>query len=406
MELLVSGFAIVLLAQAFYPVVQHLNTVRAHIGGDRLGEALGLSAQILILFAILVTVVSLSVSVTLRCLWIAAVGLRSISGDIDLQSLRLAPRFNEFLGRRLPPFDDYIVGLERICSSIFSLTFLTLFALVGTVLATLVYLMPLLLLSTHKEYLPVKVVMMILLLLPLPAFLIAVIDFLSGSRLKRVRWLSRVYYPVYRLLGWITLARLYRPLYYNLVDTRAGRLVVLGVVPYFVLIASLFVVDGTSFTPLTPRGGDFGFGSSRSYGDSDSEYFALPFLGQRVAEGDLVEVYLPLEFDAGALVIASCRAEGEAYRQVTERRSVDGPLAAQRLDGLTACLGRQYQLKVDQRALVHPEFAVTEYRQTEQSFLYTVLATDTLPPGRHYLSVYMAKTDTLGHISTIPFFVP
>ena len=153
MELLVSGFAIVLLVQGFMPVGRHLVTLRSAMGTSSVGHGLVMGAQVLILFAIILTVFSLGLNVMLRALWIAGIGVRSVSGGIDFAELKLSRRFHSFLAGRLPDFDDYLLGLEHVCSTLFSLAFLTVFALLGIVVSGLVIGLPVSLLGNGVVHL-------------------------------------------------------------------------------------------------------------------------------------------------------------------------------------------------------------------------------------------------------------
>ena len=68
--------------------------------------------------------INLVLHVLLRGIWISTLGLRYVSGEIDFDKLRLAPRFDRFLRRRIVSFDQYILRLENLCSVIFAFTFL------------------------------------------------------------------------------------------------------------------------------------------------------------------------------------------------------------------------------------------------------------------------------------------
>jgi hypothetical protein len=63
-------------------------------------------------------IVSLLFRVVMRGLWIAAVGLRSVSGEIDYTAFRFRPRYVQRLQNGIGSFDDYINRLERYCSVI------------------------------------------------------------------------------------------------------------------------------------------------------------------------------------------------------------------------------------------------------------------------------------------------
>ncbi|MEL7162051.1 MAG: hypothetical protein AAFN92_14945, partial [Bacteroidota bacterium] len=126
LELLISGFAVFLLVGA--------------------GESLrGLEHDLILLqqsseqFFLLDTLyyssimasdtllVCLVVHVALRGLWIAAIGLRSVSGDIEYDRFTYRPVYVERLRKGVGRFDDYIERLERLCSILFAFAFLLLF---------------------------------------------------------------------------------------------------------------------------------------------------------------------------------------------------------------------------------------------------------------------------------------
>jgi len=71
--------------------------------------------------------------------------------------------------------------------------------------------------------------------------LIYFIDFASLGYFKRKRFTAKGYYYIYRFMGWITLARFYRPLYHNLIDQRFGRRLA-RFLPVFI-IGSMFAVS-------------------------------------------------------------------------------------------------------------------------------------------------------------------
>ena len=67
--------------------------------------------------------------------------------------------------------------------------------------------------------------------------LIYLADFLTAGAFKRGG--DTFYFYFYRFMGWLTLARLYRPLYYAVISNRWGKRMVLAIVPYLLLIVLL-----------------------------------------------------------------------------------------------------------------------------------------------------------------------
>jgi hypothetical protein len=246
LELIISGLALFGLI-ALYDKFGDLGKV-SEITGDSFVGGVIMTGVAIIYFSATIVFVNLIFHLLLRGLWIGAIGLRSVSGDINFYQLRFARPFNQFLRRRIPSFDDYIIKLDRICSVIFSFSFMLALLLIGfiaywIVFSGLIYLGRLLDGADHGMFLQYAGIFFIVLYILLG--LVYLVDFLTLGYLKRKRWLSRFYYPIYRFFGFITLARLYRPLYYNFIDDRLGRKMVILALPYILL---LFIGLSLSFT--------------------------------------------------------------------------------------------------------------------------------------------------------------
>lgn len=83
---------------------------------------------------------NLIVHVLLRGLWIGAVGIRSVSGDIDFDGINIAQIFRKHLKRRIGSFDKYIISLENYSSILFGVTFLIVFIVLAVSLNFIVFL--------------------------------------------------------------------------------------------------------------------------------------------------------------------------------------------------------------------------------------------------------------------------
>lgn len=248
LELIVTGFALAGMIGG-EPVMREWadTSLVSDNDGGWVNGVLAASTSVL-MSAYYITLFNFFINVVSRCLWIAAIGVRSVNPRIRYQRIRLAPRFERYLQRRNGSFDRYIHRLDDFSSLIFAITFLmialviSLFAygfFVGVTVSGLKELVP----SGSGAGPLVGLAVAALLLMGVLYF----IDFLTLGYLKRFRWLSYVYYPFYRLYGWVTLARLYRPFYYNLVTNSRTRFVPLIVVVYLVVFA---VLSTLTFTPI------------------------------------------------------------------------------------------------------------------------------------------------------------
>jgi len=167
--------------------------------------------------------------------------LRSVSGGIEWDQFNMTPRFENYLKKQIPSFDKYIVRLDNYCSVFFAYTFLLVFSIISA-LTFILSLIIVQIVSRKIFGLPAfsgdnnfsgdDLIMLIYVI----SGLIYFIDFLTMGWLKRYKWFSKFYYPIYRLFSWVTLASFYRPIYYNLVDNKLGRRLAMMILPIGILI--------------------------------------------------------------------------------------------------------------------------------------------------------------------------
>lgn len=207
--------------------------------------------------------VNLLIHIIVRGLWIGAIGLRYVSGDIDYDELGYAERFDRFLKRRVGDFDDYIERLERLSSIIFSFTFLLMFFFMSIISILLVIgamsqVATQILGDLDETPFGFVVLVMLLILLCLTVF----IDFISFGSLKKIESpiFSRVYFWIYRFVGIISLSFLYRPLLYNFIDDRYTKRLVIIAIPYILFVSIVFPSFGFDAYNYVPP-----FGANQSY---------------------------------------------------------------------------------------------------------------------------------------------
>jgi hypothetical protein len=233
LELLISGFAIFGLFTAIPTITESL--IEAENNSQIYKFAISLVATI----SCYILIFNLLFHVLLRGLWIGALGLRYVSGDIDYDSLKYSKKFTNHLKKKVGSFDKYIGTLENYCSVIFAISFLLIFyvlAITFTILA--IVLIANLLIGnddlpgwlSHGVGIPLVVFIVF-------GMFFTLIDFLTLGFLKKKKWLSIIYFPVYRIFGFITLSFLYKPLVYNFLDNKFGKRLSFALVPFYILIA-------------------------------------------------------------------------------------------------------------------------------------------------------------------------
>ena len=65
------------------------------------------------------------------------------------------------------------------------------------------------------------------------------LDFLTQGFFKKKKWISKIYFPIYWVFGFITLSFLYKPLVYNFLDNKFGKRLSLFLVPVYIGILLL-----------------------------------------------------------------------------------------------------------------------------------------------------------------------
>lgn len=235
LELIISGFAIYGLIAGYDSIdLELLKAVQKEEGFTSFMLSTLLTSMLILIIILLTHVV-------IRGLWIGARGLRYVSGDIDYRNLNYSEKFTSFLKNKVGAFDHYISRLENICSTLFALAFLMIFYLISFfmvigVLAVSINYLEIIKSNSETFYEFIKGCFIFIYVF---SILLLLIDFLGAGILKKYKWTSIIYYPIYRIFSYITLSFLYRPLVYNFLDQKKARWIGILIVPVY-FIVSLF----------------------------------------------------------------------------------------------------------------------------------------------------------------------
>ena len=121
LELIISGFAIFGLFTALPRIELSL-----HIAKND-NQIYTFIIGVVALVACYILIFNLLIHVILRGLWIGALGLRYVSGDIDFEELNYQNKFTNYLKSKIVSFDRYVGRLENYCSVLFAISFLLIF---------------------------------------------------------------------------------------------------------------------------------------------------------------------------------------------------------------------------------------------------------------------------------------
>lgn len=235
LELLISGFAIFGLITA----IPHIRTAMVFAQNDN--EPFYFIPTLIAFTACSILIFNLLIHVILRGLWIGALGLRYVSGDIDFEKLNYQNKFTSYLKKKIISFDKYVATLETYCSVLFAISFLLIFYVISIALVFLCILGISLLIIANDNLPEIlrEIIGSILLIFILIGSILVFIDFITQGYLKKKKTLSRIYFPFYWVFSYITLTFLYRPLVYNFLDHKFTRRLSFFLVPSYIAISIL-----------------------------------------------------------------------------------------------------------------------------------------------------------------------
>lgn len=239
LELIISGFAIYGLFAAYEPLGYSANLA---MSSQKIIHGFLYS---IIHTAVVILIFNLVIHVVLRGLWIGAIGLRYVSGDINFDSLNYSEKFTNYLKIKVGSFDKFISKLENICCVVFALSFLMIFYVISfyTILS---FLGVFVFFLKEMVFIP-KLATQIILIITTPIIFLGItmvfIDFIGQGVLKKKKWTSVVYFPFYKIFSYLTLSFLYRPLVYNFLDNKFSRKLSLFIIPFYIVIAILSSFD-------------------------------------------------------------------------------------------------------------------------------------------------------------------
>ncbi|WP_010183038.1 hypothetical protein [Aquimarina agarilytica] len=230
LELLISGFTIFGLFKIWYGLEIYAYEIMAKFESS---DFFLITPITILMIGVLIFIICLLIHIFFRGLWIGTVGLRYVSGDINLNNIKFSKQFKIYLTNKIGSYDDFILRLEKISSSIFSLTYLLFFIMFSIML----FLLEISILNEIKKSFSNTYIILEITYCFFVAFgIIVALDFITFGFLKRIRnrWFIFLYKPIYIFISAITLSFLWRPLLYNFIDNKYLKWTVLSSVPFLI----------------------------------------------------------------------------------------------------------------------------------------------------------------------------
>lgn len=415
LELLVSGFTIFGLFYALDPVGE---AFRKAIYEDYLLKDLYQAVYA----AILILIFNLIIHVILRSLWIGALGLRYISGEVDIEKLNYSARFTNFLNKKIGSFDSYIERLEKLCSIIFAISFLLIFYFAAVLLVQ--HSINLIgSLEPDNASILIQILIGAIQILLLAGAILTLFDYLTQGLLKKNKWVAAVYFPFYWVFSYLTLSFLYRPLYYNLIDNKFGRRVSFLLLPFYIsvlFIANIYKEE-SGFISLDSVTSNAIRANSRNYEDLVKEnnlFISVLTIQSKVIRDPYVKAKIPL-----SNAIEECIMEFNESLMLNQDKHrykshlvLNGKSVESSFKGNTDSLHLEflktfqkiYTIKIDS-ILCKSDFVIVKEHDGKNKRIgfETYIGTNNLAEGKHVLVYSRYKhpdTDSVITIKEIPFW--
>ena len=408
LELLVSGFSIFLLVEAYDALVNgfryiNLNLALAPNLDGMLRSFLGIS-----ILAAWVLTINLVVHVFIRGFWIGAIGLRSVQEKIDIEKLGYSDFFTEKLKERVPSLDTMLHRLDILASVIFSFTFLIVFMFMSlflfmTSLSLFLYLLQV----GSKTVVGESVFGQILKIAGIGfAFVyffmgvITAIDTLSLGFFKKYKRLSKLYFPIYKFMGVITMAGIYRSIYYSLISRFSKNKIRIALCVYIVLFFFFPFTKFDQYIFYPDNGGDYKL-YRNEYDDlrNDNSFIQTASIPTQIVKGDFLPLFIRYNVKDNKVLRKYCtefdpkKKDGYnsgLYIGTDGIRLNEAYIREDAPEKALECLSTFYTVQVDS-TVFSPEFYFYIHPNYEQRGVATMLAIDSLSKGKHDIFIKRKK---------------
>jgi hypothetical protein len=315
-----------------------------------------------------------------RSIWAAFVGLSYVYVDgVRMDRLRYPDNFKRVIDRTAD-YKALIIQLEKFCSSVFAASFLIFMCTVGAfffiawlgvgIFAYLEFGGEIWLVDDFLN--PVLQVVGILYL----------VDFIGLGIVKRIPYLNRIYFPLYRVMSFLTLSPLYRSIYYGFVTNHKWWKVTIAMFIFCAgtaVMVSSILQDTNLFdsTELTTVGGDKVI-SSLHYSDlANGATSKRLILESDIIDRNVAKLLLVhgSEYEKN-YILKQCN-----YDVAIEQENI-------RYDSLVfACLENFILLELDGE-YIYPDYFYTEDLRLDRRGLLTYLDLSKYARGMHELRLY------------------
>ncbi len=342
-----------------------------------------------------------------RGIWIGLVGLSYVfPKGINQERLDYQPQFEKRL-TLIPQFTNQIVKLEKISSSIFSISYFIFMSLLGVYFFLFVsILIPfyLFLFFAGVSFADLNDNPQLTQALNLYAIgmmvigLIYMLDFLSLGLLKKNKYVAKIYYPIYKVMSVLTFSSVYRSIYYILISNFKKWKVVSFILAFIVITVFLFSQNSNpnstsrNFSRLEFYGGSRGlYVPSQSYLNSSTDArFQRAAIQSDIVKDDVLRLFITHQVAYEDSIRSLCD-----YQQLQNRYSQDSLKLV--------CMNEFYHVSINDSTYRSPKWYFYHDPKSDHRGIIAYFNISHLGTGMHELEVSLENW-FFENFATIPFY--
>jgi len=379
-EILLSGFVLIGLLQLPDKIRYYSDIILAETFTWNIANIF-ISLQLVVYILIF----GLIVHLFLRSIWVGLIGMTyAFPKGIQKDRLNYQPRFMKQV-EQISSLENQIIYLEKLCSSIFATCFFLMMLIFGLIISIVLFLLgifSLYFLLNQLEWSYTSVIDMNFDNLFTVILVVIVIDFITVGIYRKNKYVAKFYYPIHRVIGWITFSRFYRSIYYVL-----GTNIKKGYLAAFFVIFFVFVILGQTslHKPIDAKRLSF----IQFYGRSPETNFFSPYYADRneawrssrmtipspIVSGRFLEIKIKHLLQAERYMYTKCNLTPEEIQGIgTDAIKID-------------CVNKVYRIYLNDQEIDNPDWMFYFNQEEGRKGYITFLDVELLEPGRHHLEV-------------------
>lgn len=342
-----------------------------------------------------------------RGIWIGMVGLSyTFPKGIIGENISYKGKFKDRV-EKTPSYERIVTRLEKISSSLFSVSFMLFMSLIGGYLFFLV----LIIVPFTIAYIyfdlgfqgPFFEVFQYYVLFIVCIGFLALLDFVSLGYLRRFGWFAKLYWPLHQFISVLTLSRFYRPIYYGVVTNFNKWVFFLFLAAFtFISIAGAGNIANTNYpgdkiSRLSVWGTTQGYTAYAGYYDDQNEDYPSwrAHIPSDVISGNVLKLFVvaQISYEERMLEHTSLDSLREVYPDTT--------YAALEM----MVVQNYFRVGLDAKELKVPRWYFHYKVQSNQRGFLTYIDISDMEEGMHHLQITNYSDSTFSNsISVIPFY--